>query len=157
MANKRKRLDAATAPPVPKFAKRVPSTAAQQARSRLSHPEGMFTVRWTHFDYDGPWCLGKSSPAEIVNLMKRLRDFERMHPNEVFNGAQPLGKTYNQVDLIDEALTRLDELEFGDQTEISRLRITGPSRFYGYQRDLIFYAVFWDPEHEICPSKKKHT
>jgi hypothetical protein len=47
--------------------------------------------------------------------------------------------------------------EGDDEDQISRLRVTGRGRLYGFRRDERFYALWWDPEHAIYPSPKKHT
>ncbi|MDQ1010386.1 hypothetical protein QFZ82_004871 [Streptomyces sp. V4I23] len=51
---------------------------------------------------------------------------------------------------------RLDELGFGDRTEIQRLRFTGKQRLYGFLVGNVF-VLWWDPEHEVYPSPLKHT
>lgn len=85
--------------------KSVPAAAHQPPGFPPTDP-GLFQVRWTRFDFNGPWCLGKSD---------------------------------------------------SDETNISRLRINGEQRLYGFRRDPKFYVVFWDPEHKIWPSTLKHT
>lgn len=80
-----------------------------------------------------------------------------MYPNEVFSGGE-LGKEYNVPDLPnDKARARLVELRFDDQTRIARLRIDGPGRLYGFRQDRFFFALWWDPHHEIWPSQKRNT
>jgi hypothetical protein len=44
-----------------------------------------------------------------------------------------------------------------DEDQISRLRVTGRGRFYGFRRAERFYALWWDPEDAIWQSKKKRT
>lgn len=74
---------------------------------------------------------------------------------EVFSGNP--GKDYDVDQVIVPAQDRLKQLGYEDEDRISRIQIDGPSRLYGIRRVNEFYALWWDPEHEICPSTKRHT
>lgn len=114
--------------------------------------------RFTHVDNDGDWGFRNVDPQTLCEIMTHLRDFESMTLNAVFhNGGEP-GKDY-EVEQIpnQDALKRLVEKNLADQTKISRLRLGGKPRLYGFLRGNVFYVVFWDPEHDIWPSNKKHT
>jgi hypothetical protein len=47
------------------------------------------------------------------------------------------------------AQRRLVELELDDLDRISRLRIGQRQRLYGVREGAHFYALWWDPQHEI--------
>ncbi|GIG93149.1 hypothetical protein [Plantactinospora endophytica] len=132
--------------------KAVPAGAASPARGFVAVDQTLFRVRWNRFDYQGPWCIGASTPDALVTLMMRLRDMEGMTPARVFSG--DLGKDYGEPARLPnrDARKRLEELGLADETCVSRLRIGGAGRLYGFRRDPEFYAVFWDPKHEIWPS-----
>lgn len=152
--------------------KKVPAESGYQGPSRKAVPAsahrppgfspatpGLFTVRWTKFDFNGPWCLSRSDSAAIVNLMTRLCGMETMTPGEVFRPSTGPGVDYGDPALLPNNSTyeRLTELGLNDETNISRLRINGEQRLYGFRRDPEFYAVFWDPHHRIWPSKLRNT
>ncbi|CAL9328661.1 hypothetical protein SUDANB121_00035 [Nocardiopsis dassonvillei] len=81
-----------------------------------------------------------------------------MTVNELFHRGDEPGKSYDIADLpTHEARERLEALSLADQTQISRLRLTGERRLYGFLDENVFHVVFWDPEHKVWPSKKKHT
>ncbi|MFF0147619.1 hypothetical protein [Amycolatopsis sulphurea] len=75
---------------------------------------------------------------------------------QVFSG-NGLGKTYPLPLPNEQANDRLSELEYDDRDEINCLRIAGERRLYGFKEQSRFYALWWDPHHEIWPSRKKHT
>lgn len=133
--------------------------AAARPGGFLNPPTGKLSVRWTKFDYDGPFCLGRSDIATVVNLFKQVSNLESMTWTEVFTGVNPRGTGYGEIARLPNAVAvnRLKELSLGDETNVSRLRFTGEQRLYGFCRDSDFYAIFWDPFHEIWPSKLKHT
>lgn len=139
--------------------KAVPPRAALPSPKFIPADNGGLIVRWSKFDYEGPWCLGRSTSDVIVDLMKRLRDIERMRIDEVFAPWSDIGKEYGPPAGLPntDAGKRLIDLGLDDETQVSRLRITGERRLYGVRRDREFYPVFWDPHHEIWPSQKKHT
>jgi hypothetical protein len=119
---------------------------------------GTVVVRFGRFDVGGQWCLSKITPDAMQKLLARIRDIETMTITEAFNNRDEPGKDYPIAELPSrEARERLVELEYDDEDRISRLRVTSRGRLYGFRRDAQFYALWWDPEHEIYPSTKKHT
>lgn len=130
------------------------------ARAALLQPRtsGTIVIRWTSFDYEGPFCLGKSDAATIVDVLMKLRNFESLTIRELFRPGSEHGKTYAVAEVPNPlVMERLTALGMADETEISRLRLTGTQRLYGFVKESEFYPVFWDPKHEIWPSTKKHT
>jgi len=59
-------------------------------------------------------------------------------------------------DLIKEAQDRLGELHIYED-ELFSLRLNGKGRLFGILSEGIFQIVWYDCNHEICPSHKKHT
>lgn len=115
-------------------------------------------MQFGRFDAGSQWCLSKITPDEIRTLLGRIRNIETMTITEVFNSSDEPGKDYSIEDLPSNAAReRLVELKYDDEDQISRLRVTGCGRLYGFRRDERFYALWWDPEHAIYPSKRKHT
>lgn len=92
--------------------------------------------------------------------MKHLTSFESMTVGELFPGGREYpGKDYTIAEIpTQEAHERLEAIGLADMTKISVLRLGGEQRLYGFrQNGNIFHIVWWDPGHEIWPSKKKHT
>ncbi|HEY9390598.1 MAG TPA: hypothetical protein VIR27_12665 [Mycobacteriales bacterium] len=115
-------------------------------------------IRFNRIDLGSRWCLTKISPEDHLTLLSKVRELEKMTVNEVFFQTDGLGTDYDVVRLPTRyALDRLAELELDDEDKISRLRIAGKLRLYGFRQGTHFYALWWDPEHEIWPSSKKHT
>jgi hypothetical protein len=94
----------------------------------------------------------------LRGILTQLAGLESMTVGEVFSGRGYPGKEYEVENIpTREALERLDALGLADQTKISVLRLGGEQRLYGFRDGNVFHVVWWDPEHEIWPSKKKHT
>ncbi|WP_155988904.1 hypothetical protein [Nocardiopsis sp. CNT312] len=114
--------------------------------------------RFEHVDHEGPWGFARVSGQDLCDLLRKLRDFERMSVRELFHQSGGLAKSYDVEGLPNKhARERLEHLRLADQTRISRLRMSGPGRLYGFVDANVFHVVFWDPEHRIWPSRKKHT
>lgn len=112
--------------------------------------------RLCHMDVEDPWAVTKLTGPEIVAVAQRMKAFETMSVQEIFKGNP--GKHYQVAELPSkEARDRLDALQLSDMTEVSALRISGPERLYGFLIDNVFHVLWWDPRHEIWPSRLKHT
>lgn len=111
--------------------------------------------RFCHADNDGPWSFGKLDGVALTQLMGRLANFESMTVREMFNNGEEPGKHYEVARLpTQEAINRLEDMGLGDMTRISRLRLGGKPRLYGFLLGNVFHMVWWDPEHEIWPSSR---
>ncbi|WP_444962762.1 hypothetical protein [Nocardiopsis sp. M1B1] len=114
--------------------------------------------RFEHVDHEGPWGFSEVAGEDLCDLLRKLWDFERMSVRELFHQSGGLAKSYDLEGLPNkQAKERLEHLRLADQTRISRLRMNGPGRLYGFVDENVFHVVFWDPEHAIWPSAKKHT
>lgn len=99
------------------------------------------------------WSLYNS---DFLNeVLPKLIDFERRIWSDIVSD-----KKYNHwidtSNLIKEAQDRLIELKIFYDSLFS-LRLTGTVRLFGYIENGIYYIIWYDQNHEICPSNKKHT
>ena len=114
--------------------------------------------RFSHVDHEGPWNFDGLDDGGWRELMRCLANFETMTMGEAFPGNGYPGKDYN-VDEIPTAAARdrLDAIGLADMTKISRFRLSGEQRLYGFRCNNVFHVVWRDPNHEVWPSSKKHT
>lgn len=60
--------------------------------------------------------------------------------------------------LVPAARRRLSALRLDVLDEVFRLRLTGRERVWGYfPGGPALQILWWDPEHQVCPSHKAHT
>jgi len=52
-----------------------------------------------------------------------------------------------------DARKRLAQQVKGDYDELWRFRFGSAKRLWGVKIGDVFYAVWWDPLHKVCPSK----
>ncbi|MFI0426702.1 MAG: hypothetical protein ACH34V_07080 [Flavobacterium sp.] len=95
-------------------------------------------------------------------LFPKLKDLESLKWHEL--EIQTYGKhgkskhhwvSTNQI--IKEAKERLIELKLDDYTEIFSIRLTGTNRIWGIRNYNYFQLLWFDFDHEICPSSKRYT
>jgi hypothetical protein len=106
-------------------------------------------------DLQGPCGWMKIRHKEFFDtILPKIQNFESMTWQEI------LGRKSHEirVDQISKsAQKRLTELQLDDIEILVSLRLTGKQRIWGIKIQKIFKILWWDPEHEIYPSKLKHT
>lgn len=134
-----------------------------QVKSARAHhnPEDANQMRpaWSirFFDVNGEWGRDKVGPEHLWDdLFEKLRNYETMTWGEILKD-----KTHNH-DVSVEQLTktaqdRLKAIKQDDVDAVFRLRLSGTQRVWGIRDRHILRLLWWDPDHEICPSVKKHT
>lgn len=111
---------------------------------------------WTleSIDLDGPFGWHAVPAAELLtSVIPRLLSLQTMTWSELLAvGCHEIEITA----IVKEARERLTELGYEIET-IYSVRVTGRCRVFGVKDGAIFRVLWWDPEHQICPSQKKHT
>lgn len=111
-------------------------------------------LRAGQMDMDGPWGWNKFDPLLLQNLFHKIFDSQKL----TWQILRENGSHLVQVgDLCAKAQKRLFELSKDDCDELFSLRVTGRQRIWGIKDGNIFWLLWWDPNHEVCPSHKKHT
>lgn len=111
--------------------------------------------RFEHVDHDGPWGFDKVQPDMLCEILRKLRDFESMTVEGLRRQVEHF-KSYNLAEpgLCKAARERLAARGWDDLDSIQRLRFSGPQRLYGFLLGNVFHIVWWDPLHEVYPSKR---
>lgn len=106
-------------------------------------------------DLGGPWCWTALGGALLGEVLARFRDYESMTWEQIdgptgSHGVEPWK-------LSREAQLRLAAIRQDDASELFSLRITGRRRVWGILDEHVLRLLWWDPEHQVCPSARKHT
>ena len=105
-------------------------------------------------DIAGPWSCLEGTAKEFEAVLRRLGSFEGMRWYDI------IGKDSHSIpvnQLSKAAQDRLCARGLDDLDEIFSLRIDGPGRIIGILDGHCLKILWWDPRHEVCPSKLKHT
>ena len=113
--------------------------------------------RVASMDRDGPFGWNSvSCKTFLSDIWPKLRGYEAMTWKQI-HAAPKKNHSTKVSSLSKKARDRLAEIEQDDLTTLFRFRLTGKQRLWGIKRDIYFDILWWDPKHEVCPSKKKHT
>lgn len=108
-------------------------------------------------DHEGPFGWGRMTRQKLLTVHQRLANLESMTWHEILI----MGKKANHAVQVEQmskaAQNRLLELELDDVDELVSLRVTGKERVWGIRHGGLCNILWWDPEHEVCPSNKKNT
>lgn len=86
--------------------------------------------------------------------------WEKMHNFETMRWVDILGASHHAIpinNIIRPAQKRLEELGHDDKETLVSFHITGKQRIWAIRRKEEAFLLWWDPNHEICPSQKKGT
>lgn len=103
-------------------------------------------------DHGGRWSWSGLAADEVKFIADHCKSWESMRAGEFMNvdGNTPIPF----ANLCDDAQERLREIDLGEHDgAFWHLRPAGKLRIWGVLRGNIFYLVWWDPNHEVCPSK----
>lgn len=139
--------------------RRVPQSA-DNARVDVSEKHIVFRFDCLDLEDDCPWPMFKMDEKKHRDVLLKLADFEKTTVKELRSPSYRAFTIYDDFSLCPnaEAVKRLgDKYETGATDAIARFRLSGQERLYGFLIDNEFHLVWWDPEHKIWPSEKKHT
>jgi hypothetical protein len=105
-------------------------------------------------DMDGKWGWSTFDPRHLKEFLSRLLDCQKLTWQELRQNGSHCVQTSQ---IVSDARKRLQVLQLDDWEELYSLRLAGKPRIWGLKEVGIFWILWWDPNHEICPSQKKHT
>ena len=106
-------------------------------------------------DDNSPWGWDKiTCPNFLRNIWEKMHNFETMTWGEI------LGRHHHAIavnDIIEPAQNRLAQLGHDDQEELVSFRLSNTERIWAIRSGAEAFLLWWDPNHEICPSQLRHT
>lgn len=119
-------------------------------------PEGTrIAWRFSRVDFDGEWGWSSLEPGALGVVHDKLCSFETMNESELFGRGGH--KRIAVESVCSRAQARLVAIEQDDLDHLWELRLGGKPRVWGARQGHVFFPIWWDPEHTVCPSKKKGT
>lgn len=101
---------------------------------------------WHSLDSDG-----------VRYVHSKLALFEGMTWREILVVGKRSNHTVSIADLCGEAQRRLRVLGYRDIDELVSLRLSGKERVWGRLSEGVLTVIWWDPNHEVCPSLLRNT
>lgn len=89
------------------------------------------------------------------DIVKKLSSFESMTWAKIKAGK--CGKTILVSKICSDARRHLSEIGRDDEEKLFELRLSGKKRVWGIRDRRVLRVLWWDPEHTVYPSTKRHT
>lgn len=133
--------------------KKRPRTSAEPTRYLKLNP----SWRISQLEMVEPFGWHKLDPDMADYIKGMLSSFESMTWAEILIDAKKRNHSVPVGDLCKSARQRLRDMRQEDVDEIVSLRLSGKERVWGILEEGVLRLIWWDPEHQVCPSQKKNT
>jgi hypothetical protein len=166
MSRKDKNRPVPSSPPSPKQApRRSPGPAKERPRCLHGiddepgngHPVWRLALLDLEHDDEWSWSIREGALRKIITF---LRDMEHLTWKEIRNqqtgGHRRRGAKHKFIPaahLCPAAQRRLLDLQLDEFDELFRFRLGNLERLWGVTYGDVFYPVWWDPEHKVCPGQ----
>jgi hypothetical protein len=130
------------------------------------HPKAESPPNWNDYppswrisriEMEGPFGWGGIPRDKLDEVLKKLGEFESRTWNEILVLSNKQNHEISVERLSPEAQRRLEEIQLGDIEELISLRLSSRERVFGIRESATLLVLWWDPEHQVCPSILKHT
>lgn len=119
-----------------------------------SNYENIICWQFSLMDMDGDFSCAKITSDDWLIILERMREWETMTWSSISGHRD---HAISIETLSTEAQKRLMQINMDDIDEVFSLHIDGKKRLIGIRDRNIFRVLWWDKEHKVCPSHKKHT
>jgi hypothetical protein len=110
--------------------------------------------RAEQLDREGPWGWDHFDPSQIRTVFQKIFESQKLTWQDLRNNGSHL---VDRTDLCPDAQKRLVQIQKEDLDQLFSLRLTGRQRIWGIKEGNILWLLWWDPDHKVCLSFKKHT
>lgn len=104
-------------------------------------------------EFVDPYGWHKIDSGKIRNVREKLGNLEKMTWSEILIKAKKQNHTITVDQLCADARKRLAQSQ-PDLEELVSLRLSGAERVWGILREGVMTVLWWDPQHQVCPSLK---
>lgn len=138
--------------------KRTPASATNRAdeknvKTAVQPTPDTPSWRFSTVDQGGPFPWPVGTEVEL-DILQKLRQFDTMRWKEIEG---PDHHAIERHKLSKDAKDRLTQIKQDDVDEIFSFHFSGKPRIIGIRDRNVVRLLWWDPEHGVCPSVKKHT
>ena len=114
-------------------------------------------------DKNGPYAFNiEDADFKHKDFIEKMINYSSMTWDEIDKQTHDKGKSKNHYLKIDsinnKAIQRLDDLKLETKSDdLYSIAFTNILRIIGIREDDRFHILWYDKNHEVCPSSKKHT
>jgi len=149
MAKKRKKPKARIEP--------SPTKQPKVAYNPTSYNHLRPSWRISKIEMIGPYGWRNIDAETLIYIHGKLANFESMTWNDILIKNKKNNHSVEIDKLSSTAKARLTEIQLEDIDELVSLRLSGKQRVWGILDQGVLILLWWDPNHQVCPSNLKHT
>jgi hypothetical protein len=127
----------------------------------LNNPDDNFKRRasWhiSSLETEGDYGWHSVSLEDFEFIQARLSSFESMTWDEIFIQGKKQNHSCSINKLSPDAQKRLEAIGMDDIDCLHSLRLGATQRIWGVFAGGYLNLLWWDPDHQVYPCKKKHT
>lgn len=117
--------------------------------------QGHLAWRFSNSDLDGPFSCANLAIQEFKDMWDRLRAFEKMTPAQLRDAGSLHGVSVVQMSKA--AKERLLKIKLDDIETLYSFRVDGACRLWCVKFENIFSVLWWDRNHQVYTTPKRHT
>lgn len=121
------------------------------AASNFSHHNLRPSWRVASLELVDPYGWHRLSAEKLLDIRQKLAHFETMRWSELLVQAKKRNHSIKISEISPEARDRLDLIGIA-LDEVVSLRLSGKERVFGYLENGVLELLWWDPDHQVCPS-----
>jgi len=99
----------------------------------------------------------KISKQKLNEIREKLSNFETRTWHEILIASKKQNHRIPISQLSKMAIKHLQDMNQIDIDDLISLHLSGKERIWGIKDRNILILLWWDPDHLVCPSYKKHT
>ena len=139
---------------IPQFSDKTPRISPSNI---VNYDEETIAWLFSMIDLNGKWGWLNIDEDTLINIiLPKIKSFEKMTWGE-FTKRRSNHHSLPVKNIIKEAQDRLIEIELEDIETLFSFSISGEKRLWGIRDTVHCKILWWDQNHEIYPSEKKHT
>jgi hypothetical protein len=110
-------------------------------------------------DRDGPFSWESITDVELARVIRVLHEMDKLRWDAATGDGTGQIKRIPVRNLSPIAQVRLRAIRRDDEDELYEIRFGNKPRLWGIRgkSTSVFHILWWDPEHQVCPSKLRNT
>lgn len=135
-----------------------PTRRKQPFAGAPSEQDNVAQISWrvSMMDLDGRWSFDGAITKRVLD---KLAHFEKKTVDEWTSarGSQKVLKRIPVENLCAEAQKRLQQIRRDDVDELWEFHLNARQRIWCVRYESTMYLLWWDPDHQVCPSALRNT
>jgi hypothetical protein len=132
----------------------APGAIKEPKFGKVPREDGSIVFSFLKFDSQNRWCITENVHTHnFWDIAEKLKSFEHMQWKHLA-ADQENHHSVPFYRIIKDAQKAATEMGIDDYEEIWSIRLTGTQRLWGIKDEQYFITIWWDPDHQVCPTQK---